>query len=193
MEHQGYLRKLFHDYLPHLKWDIFKEGLSLLFGDKTRTLLTIGLPALISSIAAFLQRHDLHLGLIALIFTTSVLLLSSIVLLGLLGIVGEEKISLETKTKGLEEDGACVRREKLDLQTQLASFESLRSKVWPLLNQGRSVDIDFLMRNLDKPGFDQRAKEQILGVLSVLLNERKIEGDPRNVGCYRLVNPPQTQ
>ena len=188
MEHQGHLRKLFHDYSRHLKWDIFKEGLRLLFDDKTRALLPLVFSALVSGIVAAFHRHDLHLGLIALIFTTSVLLLSSIVLLGLLGIVGAEKTSLETKTKGLEADGACARREKLDLQAQLASFDSLRSKVWPLLNQGRSVDIAFLMSNLGKAFHDQHAKDEILGVLSVLLDERKIEGDPRNVGCYRLVD-----
>jgi hypothetical protein len=147
---------------------------------------------LVSATIAYLQRHDLHLGLIALVFTTSVLLLSLVVLLGLLGIVGVQKMSLETKTKGLEADITCVQREKLDLEARLALFGALRSRVWALLNQGRSVDIDFLMRNLGKT-FDQNAKEQILGVLSVLLNERKIEGDPRNVGCYRLVDPPQTR
>jgi uncharacterized coiled-coil protein SlyX len=72
------------------------------------------------------------------------------------------------------------------LQTELLRFKSLESRIRALLNQGGSVDLQYLLRNLkleDNPA----NREDLLGVLGALVKEREIEGDTmKPQGSYRL-------
>lgn len=72
------------------------------------------------------------------------------------------------------------------VQAKLSRYESLKSQVWALLNQGGSVDVIFLLRGLRLED-NHTSRNDILGVLGTLVEEGKIEGDGMKAqGSYRV-------
>jgi len=101
-------------------------------------------------------------------------------------ILTQETVQLQARIKTLTVELTDLTKKNEILYADLNRLNSLKKSIWALFNQGDSVDVNFILRNLGIEN-NRVAQDEILSLIGLLVEEGRIEGDTMKApGSYRL-------
>lgn len=193
------LKDVIKELRPHAVW----ESIKILAGSAIIT-------SFMAAIAKWTKNH-VDVAIIVSVFSASAIILMVITVLTLAGAerslaaqpqsvrgdfaedhvaqannVGGEANEIRARLSEANAERTRLLEENRELRSKVARMSSLDLRVWALLNTGYSVDLDFIMRNLQKAG-DRATEAEVLSLIGAFLREGRIEHDRTSLASYRPV------